>query len=138
MLPNLVVFGLLALGLIAALALFVSLKYEVRLQARKDRVRIEAALQRLQDAAEHSARSPEAARLPDDAAEPAPPEFIPLRSGLNMSKRVQAVRLLRRGEDIGHVAAALGVTRGEIELLMRVQRLSTQRAAAANAAGGGN
>ncbi len=122
MLPNLIVFGLLALGLAGALALFVSLKYEVRVEARKNRARMDAALQHLQEAVERPAPS----------AEPPAPEPIPLRSGLNMNKRVQAIRLLRRGEDAGHIAAALGVTQREIELLMRVQRLSAQRASAAS------
>ncbi len=48
------------------------------------------------------------------------PEPNPL-SGMNLSKRTQAVRLLRRGEDVGHIAAAMGVPRGEVELLVRVQ-----------------
>jgi hypothetical protein len=124
MLPNLVLFGLLALGLMAALTLFVTLKYELRVQARKDRARMDAMAKRLLDA-----ERPE----PEPAAPV--PEFVILRSGMNMTKRVQAVRLLRRGEDVSHVAAALGVTRREVELLMRVQKLSAQRAFSAGAGG---
>jgi hypothetical protein len=70
---------------------------------------------------------------------PAPPEAAPAasgpRSGINLNKRVQALRLHRRGEDIGHIAAALGVPRREIELLLRIEQLSANRAAAARAAG---
>jgi len=130
MLPNFVLFGLLALGLAAALALFVSLKYEVRVQANIDRARMDAILKRLQDAESRPSAS---------SAAPPAPEPILLRSGMNLSKRVQAVRLLRRGEDVSHVAAALGVTRREVELLMRVQKLSVQRAssAAAGSSSGG-
>lgn len=127
MLPNLVVFGLLALGLIAALTLFVTLKFEMRLQARQDRKRFDGMMERLAEA-EKSAPAPAPEPVPEPALE-APL----LRSGLNMNKRVQALRLLRRGEDVSHVAAALGVTRREIELLIRVQKLSTQRAASAAA-----
>jgi hypothetical protein len=54
------------------------------------------------------------------------PEPIP-HSGMNLNKRTQAVRLLRRGEDVGHVAAALGVPRGEVELLVRVRQMSAKR-----------
>jgi DNA-binding NarL/FixJ family response regulator len=50
---------------------------------------------------------------------------------MNLSKRLQALRLLRRGEDIGHVAAALGISRREVELLVRVQEFSAKRAAGA-------
>jgi hypothetical protein len=127
MLPNFVLFGLLALGLAAALALFVSLKYELRVQANIDRARIDAILKRLHDAESRAAAPAAAAPVP---------EPVLLRSGMNLSKRVEAVRLLRRGEDISHVAAALGVTRREVELLMRVEKLSVRRASSATAGGG--
>jgi len=120
MLPNSVVLALFAMGLAAALALFVSLKYEMRVEARKDRARMDAVLQRL-DNAERSAPAP-----------PAPaPEPVVLRSGMNLSRRTQALRLLRRGENISHVAAAVGVSRREIELLMHVQKVTAARAAGA-------
>jgi len=123
--PNIFLFGLLIMGLMASIALFISLKYEVRVQARKDQARLDAMLKRLEEAERP-------APVPDPEPEVAEP-IIALRSGLNMNKRVQAVRLLRRGEDIGHVAAALGVTRREVELLVRVQKISAQRASAAGA-----
>ncbi len=123
--PNIFLFGLLIMGLMASIALFISLKYEVRVQARKDQARLDAMLKRLEEAERP-------APVPDPEPEVAEPIFA-LRSGLNMNKRVQAVRLLRRGEDIGHVAAALGVTRREVELLVRVQKISAQRASAAGA-----
>jgi hypothetical protein len=119
MLPNLVLLGLLALGLAAGLTLFMTLKYEVRLRARKDRARMDAMLKRLQNAER-------------PAPQPAVSAPVLLRSGMNMSKRAQVVRLLRRGEDVSHVAAALGVTRREVELLIRVQTLSARRAVSAS------
>jgi hypothetical protein len=66
------------------------------------------------------------------AAEPAV-TFVPapLRAGLNLNKRVHALRMLRRGEEVSHVAAALGVPRGEVELLIRVQSLGKARVAGA-------
>lgn len=132
--PELAFSGLFALGLMAALALFLSLKWEVRRQHRKDRTLMD----------ELSTRLAHAERPPEGPVEqtPSPPaasssereavfEAVPLRSGMNMSKRIQAIRLLRRGEDVSHVAAALGVTRREVELLIRVQKLSAQRASSA-------
>ena len=50
MLPTLVYFGLLALGLTAGLSLFMTLKYKIRVRARKDRARLDAMLKRLQEA----------------------------------------------------------------------------------------
>jgi hypothetical protein len=55
----------------------------------------------------------------------------PLRAGLNLNKRVHAMRMLRRGEDISHIAAALGVPRKEVELLIRVHSIGKVRAAGA-------
>lgn len=117
-------FALVALGLIAALALFVSLKREFRSHVQKTRTRLDEVRLQLQNVQlQNSQRT-----MPD------PPPVTPpvsLRSGMNLTKRTQALRLLRRGEDISHVAAALGVPRREIELLVRVQKLSAQRAAGA-------
>lgn len=117
-------FALVALGLIAALALFVSLKREFRSHVQKTRTRLDEVRLQLQNVQlQNSQRT-----MPDPP--PATPP-VALRSGMNLTKRTQALRLLRRGEDISHVAAALGVPRREIELLVRVQKLSAQRAAGA-------
>lgn len=107
---------LTALGLAASLVLFLSVKREMRAQARRNRAQLDGVLEQLKQSE-------------PPAAEGTPPPPPP-RSGMNLSKRVQALRLHRRGEDIGHIAAALGVPRGEVELLIRVQQISARRAAA--------
>jgi hypothetical protein len=57
---------------------------------------------------------------------PAETVFVPvsLPSGVNLNRRVHAGRMLRKGEDIAHVAAVLGVPRAEVELLARVQEMT--------------
>ena len=50
--------------------------------------------------------------------EPAAP-----RSGINLSKRSQALRLHRRGESTDRIAAELQVPRQEVELLLKVHRI---------------
>jgi hypothetical protein len=35
------------------------------------------------------------------------------------------MRMLRRGQDLAHIAAALGVPRKEVELLIRVQGMTS-------------
>jgi hypothetical protein len=100
-------------GLAGALILFVSVKREIHGHSTRNRKRIEEIAQRLQEA---HAREPEPAYVP----------IAPPRSGLNLSKRVQAMRMVRRNEDTSHIAAALGVTRKEIELLIRVQKMSSK------------
>jgi hypothetical protein len=111
---------LIAAGLLSTLALFVALKREMRGQAQRQKTRMEEMLARLD----------EAERPPEIAPEPAE-IFVPtpLRAGLNLNKRVHAMRMLRRGEDISHIAAALGVPRREVELLIRVQSIGRARVA---------
>ena len=52
-----------------------------------------------------------------------------------MSKRIQGIRMLRRGENSAHIAAALAMPRQEVELLIRVHQMGADRAARAAGAG---
>ena len=45
---------------------------------------------------------------------------IPPRSGLNLNKRSQVIRMSRRGEQADHIAASLNLPRREVELLLKV------------------
>lgn len=53
---------------------------------------------------------------------PAPP-----KSGLNVTKRTQILRLSRRGDDPANIASTLNIPRREIELLLKVHQLSLDR-----------
>jgi len=103
----LILYSLLASGLVASLFLFWSIKQEIQAQASKNRRRLDQLSRTLESSA------------------PSEPVYVaaPPRSGLNISKRVQALRMMRRKEDVSHIAAALGVTRREVELLIRVQQM---------------
>lgn len=114
---------LIAAGLLSTLALFVTLKFEIRAHARRQRVRIDAMATRLAEA-QKPARIVEA----EPAISPVP---APLRAGLDLNKRVHAMRMLRRGEEVSHIAAALGVPRRELELLIRVQSMGKAKIASA-------
>jgi hypothetical protein len=46
-----------------------------------------------------------------------------VRSGLNLTTRSQALRMHRRGSSAEQIAAALGLPRQEIELLLKVQQI---------------
>ena len=50
-------------------------------------------------------------------------------SGLNVNRRTQAIRLLRRGERPEQVAATLGVPPPEAELLLKVHRITMGKVA---------
>lgn len=116
---------LIAAGLLASLALFLTLKREICKQAQRYKIRMEEMVVRL-NKAERPPPSPPVLEEP-----PLPFVPAPLRAGLNLNKRVHAMRMLRRGEDISHVAAALGVPRKEVELLIRVQSIAKARVASA-------
>ena len=48
---------------------------------------------------------------------------LPVRSGLNISRRAQAIRLLRRGDSPEQVAAGIGVPAAEARLLAAIERI---------------
>jgi hypothetical protein len=119
-------FGL-ACGLIATLALFISVKREIRIHASSSRTRMEALAQKLDQARRELEPDPLPAAmesgLADSQMNAGRVYASPFnRSGMNAGKRVQAMRMVRRNQDIEHIAAALGTTRREVELLIRVQR----------------
>jgi hypothetical protein len=64
---------------------------------------------------------------PAPACDPEPPALIPFQS-VNLTTRAKALRMHRRGETIPGIAAALGVQREEIDLLLKLDRLLEARA----------
>lgn len=119
-------YAAVALGLAATLILFLSLKAEMHRTTRRERRRLDEALARLEEAQSTA----ESARV-------SIPVVVPVSgpSGINVSRRVHAMRLLRKGEDSSHIAAALGIPRSEVELLLRVQTFVADRQAAVATAG---
>jgi hypothetical protein len=125
----LTVLVLLALGLMGTLGLFVNLKLEVEKRSQRERARVEAIMARLVEA--EGRLVPPALTSTEENVERTP--AIP-RSGLNLSKRVQVTRLLREGKDSVQIAAELGLSRGEVQLLASVHTL-VATSAIARAAG---
>jgi len=114
---------LLAGALSACLYLFLILKREIRkLEARwsQRHHKLEETIQALRtDLEEMRNRLQEAEERAGLLVPPAP-----LRSGLNLSKRSQALRMAARGESPEHIAAALSLPDSEVQLLLKVQRLA--------------
>src|SRR5580693_6300222 len=108
MMQILIPYVLIALALIGSLGLFLGLKSELWMNTRKQRRRIEQITRRL-DSAWTSDREPPAS---------APVQLLvapqALRTGLNYNRRVQALRMARRGDDPSRIAAVLGMTRPEV------------------------
>ncbi len=110
MFPLLAPYMFVALGLCSTLWMFITLKAEFQTGMRKQRRRTEEVAARLNETWQLKP-APEVVVVAPSA----------LHSGLNINRRVQAIRMMRRGDDVSHVAAVLGVTRQEVELLVRVQ-----------------
>lgn len=117
--------GVLGLGLIGSLVLWIATKMDVR-AVRKAldayRESNEAAIQELRASVEALKSAP--------AANPAPVASNALAvQGLNLTNRTKALRMHRRGESIPSIAASLGVAQEEIELLLKLERLLESPAA---------
>ncbi|MGH9558651.1 MAG: hypothetical protein ACRD30_05375 [Bryobacteraceae bacterium] len=110
MIHTLIPYSLLAFGLLGSLALFLNLKRELHSASAKSRKRLE----------EFAAQIAEFKKIPEPIQIPAPP-----RSAMNFNTRMQAMRMLRRNQDASHIAAALGLARSEVELLIRVHQISS-------------
>lgn len=124
-------YALLGAGLLMCLTLFVSLKREntrLRFVLEKDRrltvgrmEEFRSSMLKLQSALEqaHAEVRLHAEAQPSNPAEP---------QSVNLSKRSLALRMYRRGESTEQIAAALGVPRNEVELLLKVQKTVLEQA----------
>jgi len=117
--------------LVGALLLFFSLKRELAaIEARRN--------------AETEARAGELSRLErrivqleqelEEERKNALARAAPPGQSMNLSKRSQALRMYRLGEPLDRIAQALGLSRGEVELLVKVHRTVLESIEAAPAA----
>lgn len=122
-------YALMAVGLGLCLYLFMTLKVELRgLQPGRvgDQQRVEALESALEEARlavkklENDLREVE--RQTGMLVAPSP-----ARSGMNLSKRTQVLRLHRSGESSAGIAASLGLPRGEVELLIKVHSMALEQ-----------
>jgi hypothetical protein len=111
-------YAILAATLIVALVVFVSLKCEIEAARRL--------AQRAGDDAE-AARTTLTSELAS-MRETIPVSENPAPAGecLNLTRRAAALRMERRGEPVTTIAAALRVPQNEIELLLKLQKLTNR------------
>lgn len=139
MLPLLVFTGaLVCLGNLLGLGLFV-LAYRRQVARQTERLNqtrddFQEAVNQLLDRY-HDLRDQDESPAPDEAAQ-APeqpplrhdfepvlattPATIHLQGGMNLTKRVQILRLHRRGENPAQIASSLGVPRAEVDLVVKL------------------
>jgi hypothetical protein len=112
--------ALLAAGYVVCFCVVLALRKEIRsLRSRlskRDAADVISVLDLNTKLEEVSTRLGDAEERAGMLAGPAPP-----KSGLNFSKRSQAIRLSRRGEPAESIAASLSMPRRQVELLLKVQ-----------------
>jgi hypothetical protein len=120
-LPLAILYGFVLAGLAASLLAVFCARRLVRGAETRDRTlteRNEAALDAMRRDMAALAERLEEARTRSEAAAP-----VALRPGFNLSKRSQALRMHRRGDDPERISTALGVPRQEVDLLLKVHRM---------------
>jgi hypothetical protein len=112
-------FILIGINGVLCLFFFLCLEHEIRvmnLRWRRSQAAQESATGELKaEMAELSARVQDAEQRSGVLVAPTPP-----KSGLNLNKRTQAIRMSRRGEQVDKIAASLNLPRREVELLLKV------------------
>ena len=111
------IYAVIMMALTGTLVLFITAKLEIQqaLRAARDaRESVDGAVQEMSVGIE---------QLRTEVSLPAPGSALAAGPALNLTKRTQALRMLRRGESVESIASALRAPRNEIELLVKVQQM---------------
>lgn len=114
--------AVLAVAMICALVLFVSLKCEIAAARRLARQTAASAEQLRASMSAELAAIRETPPVVQEVVVAAPV----VGEGLNLTRRAAALRMEKRGETVSTIAAALRVPQNEIELLLKLQKLAGQ------------
>jgi hypothetical protein len=124
-------FVLIGLHSVLCLFVFLSLEHEIRLTNQRFKRRHNAqdsATRELKiQLADLRARVSDAEERAGVLVAPAPP-----KSGLNLNKRTQVIRMSRRGDQAEKIAASLNLPRREVELLLKIHSRVVYSAAKEN------
>ncbi len=114
---------LAAAGLMLAVFLFVTLKQELQRGRRSCEARQQAGEAALGEMREGLAEiATRLAELEQFAA--ALPKIGPPQGPINTTRRAQVLQMGRRGEPPEQIAAALGLPRNEVELVLKMRRIA--------------
>jgi hypothetical protein len=114
------IYAVIAMALAGTLTLFITAKLESQRalrDARDARASLDSAVQQISAGIE---------QLRAEMSLPAPVSMPAAGPALNLTKRAQALRMLRRKESVESIASALRTPRNEIELLVKVQQIQSQ------------
>ena len=110
-------YAVIGVALILTLVLFITSKLEIARAMQQARESQEAADRTIQEVAAGLEQ------LRTEVNSPAPASVPAAGPALNLTKRAQALRMLRRGESVESIASALRAPRNEVELLVKIQQL---------------
>ena len=110
----------LGLAVCLALYLFCTLKMEIRAGQRKSAPAALPELGQLE-------RRLDQVEAGQRAAAPEASSAVPVRPGMNLTRRSQAIRLSRRGESPEQIASLMGVATGEVRLLLKIHHLVVEQ-----------
>jgi hypothetical protein len=121
MIPNFSLMYLLVMtaALSACIYLFITLKRDIRGMEMRSLRRREKLREQLSEIAEEVETMRREIEVMEQRADPSANVTRALGSGV----RIQALRMIKRGQGPEHISAALSIPRNEVELLIKVQRL---------------
>ena len=111
------IYAVIAMAITGTLFLFITSKLEIQKALRGAR----AAQESVERVAHEMLLGIEQVRT--EVCSPAPGSAPAAGPAINLTKRAQALRMLRRGESVESIASALRAPRNEIELLVKVQEI---------------
>jgi hypothetical protein len=121
LLSPLAAYAITGTGLLALLFLW----FDARIEANKHRHEL-TALKQCTD----SALQELASKVNEIEVRPAPEsprEYPRVAQSLNLTRRARALHMRRRGDEPHTIAAALGISHGEVELLLKLDQICQQR-----------
>jgi hypothetical protein len=120
-LSPLATYAITGTGLLALLFLW----FDARIEANKYRHEL-TAMKECTD----SALQELASKVDEIAVRPAPEqprEYPRVTQSLNLTRRARALHMRRRGDEPHTIAAALGISHGEVELLLKLDQICQQQ-----------
>jgi len=63
-------------------------------------------------------------RLSEVEQRRSPLDWTPEPGSVNLNRRGQVLRLHRRGDSVAHIAQTLGLSQGEVELMVKLQQMA--------------
>ena len=119
--PPLLGFTLLAIGLALCTFLFITLKQDILRMHRFNKQQRELLEKTIRELGGQIDTVKQVLKKVEEKAG-ALPQLSPPRPGMNANRRSQVLRMYRRGERPEQIAAALSLPQNEVDLLLKVHR----------------